>query len=96
MGNNWTGTTMISSSKAMQEAVKAMEELNRTLMQNVASYSAAMQDAVKEEAEEMIKKLDVILKDIREEIDRRAAKVEEAGKKLSALEMDAKNRIGGF
>ncbi len=96
MANNWTGSTMIASSKAMQEAVKQMEELNRTLMVNVATYGAAMQDAVKDETEAMIKRLDIILKDIREEIDRRAQKVEEAGQKLSALEMDAKNKINGF
>ena len=93
---NWTGTTMIASSKAMLEVVAKMEELNRTLMVNVASYSAAMQDAVKEEAEKMIKKIDVILMEVRKEIETRASKVGAAGEKLSALEMDAKNKVSGF
>ena len=90
---NWTGTTMIGSSNQMLESVARMEELNKELMKSVYAYSQAMQDNVKEGTEEMIKKIDALLASIRKEIEERAQKVNEAGKKLSAIEGAAKNKI---
>ncbi len=93
---NWTGSTMIASAKAMQSIVESMNDLNKNLLVSVANYSLAMQDNVKEGTEEMIKKIDAILAEIRKEIDERAAKVNEAGEKLSAIEMGAKDKIDSF
>lgn len=93
---NWTGSTMVTSAKTMLEIVEKMDELNKGIMTNVASYSAAMQDNVKEGTEQMIKKIDAILLQIRKEIEQRANKVNEAGQKLSALEGAAKNKIDSF
>ena len=93
---NWTGTTMIESSKTMLQSVEKMAELNRDLMIAVSTYSNAMQDNVKEGTETMIKRIDALLKQIREEIEKRANKVNEAGKKISALETAAKSKIESF
>ena len=90
---NWTGSTMIGSSKAMLETVAKMEELNKDLMKSVFAYSQAMQDNVKEGTEDMINKIDALLASIRKEIEDRANKVNEAGQKLSAIEGAAKGKI---
>ena len=58
---NWTGTTMIESSKTMLQSVEKMAELNRDLMIAVSTYSNAMQDNVKEGTETMIKRIDALL-----------------------------------
>ena len=93
---NWTGSTMIQSSKTMLDIVQEMSDLNRNLMVNVGNYSRAMQDNVKEGTEEMIKRIDALLLQVRNEIEQRANKVNEAGKKLSAIEGAAKGKIDSF
>ena len=93
---NWTGTSMIASAKALMSIVEEMNDLNKTLMVNVSAYSLAVQDNVKEGTEKMIKKIDVLLGDIRKEIEERAKKVNEAGEKLSSIELSAKGKIESF
>ena len=90
---NWTGSQMIGSSKEMLDAVSKMEELNKDLMKAVYNYSLAMQDEVKEGTENMVKRIDALLESVRKEIEERANKVNEAGKKLSAIEGAAKSKI---
>ena len=93
---NWTGSSMVAGAQAMLRIIENMDNLNRTLMTNVASYATAMQDNVKEGTEEMIKKIDTLLLQIRKEVEEKAQKVNEAGEKLSALELAAKGKIDSF
>lgn len=93
---NWSGSTMIESSKELLQIVADMEDLNKNLMLAVATYSTAIEDNVKEGTEEMVKKVDALLQSIRKEIEDRANKVGEAGKKITALETDAKNKINSL
>lgn len=85
----WDGITMQQSARQMDQAVDAMDELCKNLMRGVNSYSQVMQDQVQAKSREMITRIDALLRQIREQINRQSQKIAESGAEQVAIEQSA-------
>ena len=93
MENNWSGSMMVLSAKEILNVLEHMKELNQKLIGDVAAYANVMQDDVKNASEKLVKRINLLVEEIKEQVKEKTLLLDEAGKKLTALESGATNKI---
>ena len=90
---NWAGDVMVISAKEILSILDHMKELNTKLIGDVGAYGRVMQDNIKNSAESLTMRINVVVDEAKKVVAEKADKLNEAGSKLISLESSISSKI---
>lgn len=92
----WDPEIILKQKRQIDIILSSMEKLNESLLADLGVYSSLVKDEVSVNAKNMIIRIDALLQEIRENVERQTKKMEEGAKGLLDIESNASSIIRGI